>query len=181
MNYLYLIKSQEFYKIGIATDPQSRIAQLQTGNPYELEIFTCYAFDDASVVERAIHQVFKDDRVQGEWFGLRPEQIQKFEDLCLMLGGNYAEEFIARPPSDAEIIEAEEMAEPLSSGKWDYSAMFADGWRIEPSSSRGKNGVYWAWRKQDNGKRPYIYGGLVSELPYPMHEMKNIYGCNQKE
>ena len=36
MQYLYIIKCNEFHKIGIANDVEARLAQLSTGNPYQL-------------------------------------------------------------------------------------------------------------------------------------------------
>lgn len=34
MEYIYLIECKEHYKIGIASDVFSRLATLQTGNPF---------------------------------------------------------------------------------------------------------------------------------------------------
>lgn len=174
MSYIYLVTSQEYFKIGIANDPASRLAQLQTGNPVELEIFSCWEFEDAGAVERVVHQAFKKSRHFLEWFKLSHDEVEKFYDICKVLGGREAVEYLGQA-SNAQIEEAEEIAELPEGGKWDYAAMFADGWRIEPSSSRGKNGIYWAWRKTENGKRPYIYGGRVSDLPYSMDEMRKRF------
>lgn len=180
MQYLYLIqcKANQFfthYKIGIANDVQTRLATLQTGNPFELELIECYGFENAEIVERAIHQAFKKQRIRGEWFELNSHQVEdEFPKICVMLGG-FVETVESDVSTDDEVEEAEEMISHTTGGKWDYQAMFAEGWRIEPSSSKGKNGVYWAWRKTENGKRPYIYGGLISELPHPMSEMRRIF------
>jgi hypothetical protein len=42
MQYVYLIKCQQFYKIGVANDVESRLAQLSTGNPFPLEVKVIY-------------------------------------------------------------------------------------------------------------------------------------------
>lgn len=174
MQYLYLIQSNQYHKIGIANDVRSRLAQLQTGNPVKLQLVTCWGFEDAISVERALHQKYASYRVNGEWFEY--EFIySEFDRLCEALGGVFLNIAGESDPEDTEEAEEVQGATNTDGAKFDYVAMFADGWRIEPSSSRGKNGVYWAWRKQVNGKRPYIYGGLISELPYPIHEMKRIY------
>ena len=67
MQYLYLIKCQQYYKIGVANDVESRLAQLSTGNPFPLEVEIVYLFDNAEVVERALHQKFK---VKGVSFNI---------------------------------------------------------------------------------------------------------------
>lgn len=53
MQYLYLIKCQQYYKIGVASDVESRLAQLSTDNPFPLKVEIVYKFDNADIVERA--------------------------------------------------------------------------------------------------------------------------------
>ena len=53
-------------KIGVAIDVNSRIKQLQTGNPYELQIVAVYK--NAGQFESAIHKMFQLYRLEGEWF-----------------------------------------------------------------------------------------------------------------
>lgn len=89
--YLILCKSETddgIYKIGIANDVESRLAQLQTGSPYELEIMECYEFENAEIAERAIHQAYSKHRIRGEWFRLGFGAVEKFQTLCELLGGN---------------------------------------------------------------------------------------------
>jgi len=179
MQYVYLIKSKytytEVYKIGIANDPQSRLAQLQTGNPYQLEIVSCYGFEDAGVVEKSLHQAYKEERLQGEWFELNHEQIEEFETICTLLKGQPS--VLDDHAAVDEIDEAEEMQSMMAEGgKFDYSAMFADGWRMEKSTSKGVNGRYWCWRKgSEVVGRKYIYGGLIDELPHSLEDMRKIF------
>lgn len=108
MNYIYLIRSGEYFKIGIANDPASRLAQLQTGNPQELEIYSCFSFDDASSVERALHQAFKNSRHFLEWFKLSTDEVYRFDDICKMLGGQVAASYLGQA-SNSQIEEAEEI------------------------------------------------------------------------
>ena len=169
--YLYIIRCREFYKIGVANDVESRLAQLSTGNPFPLEVQVLYEFENAEPIERALHQRYKENRVRGEWFKLEYDDQKNIHSVCLSLGGR-AYEYTGQEATEEVIEEAEHSAVLEDGGKWDYAAMFADGWRMEPTSSKGKNGIYWAWRKAENGKRAYIYGGVISELPFPMHEMK---------
>lgn len=174
--YLYLIQCQQFYKIGIANDVESRLAQLSTGNPFELKVLAVYGFANAEIVERAIHQRFANSRARGEWFLLRdPEDVREYLLACQVLGGVPINE-LPTVADEEEIEEAEVLAEPTEGAKWDYAAMFADGWRMEKSTSKGVNDRYWCWRKGlESVGRKYIYGGLIEDLPYPIPDMRRIY------
>ncbi len=101
MQYVYLIQADKYHKIGIAGDPQSRLAQLQTGNPYQLKIVSCYGFQDALIVEKSLHQAYSKFNVRNEWFLLHDDLISKFDDVCLLLGGKFY--------LPAEIAEVEEI------------------------------------------------------------------------
>lgn len=173
MQYLYLIKCQQFYKIGVANDVENRLAQLSTGNPFELEVLAVYGFANAQFVEAAVHQRFSWARVRGEWFELDDEQLSDFHKICDLLGGSRPTE-VPTVANESEIEEAEVLAEPTEGAKWDYAAMFADGWRMEKSTSKGVTGRYWCWRKGSENKK-YLYGGLLEELPYPLPDMRAIY------
>jgi hypothetical protein len=177
MQYLYLIKCQHFYKIGVANDVQSRLAQLSTGNPFELEALAVYGFNSANAVEAAIHQRFYSLRARGEWFALDSERVDVFHNICQLLGGVLQQEV---PTVDEdEVEEAEALAEPTEGGKWDYAAMFADGWRMERSTNGrhlGEGSRYWCWRKgNESVGKEYIYGGVLADLPHPIEEMRRIY------
>lgn len=111
MQYVYKIQAGNFIKIGIANDVRRRILQLQTGNPYRLELLSCYGFDDASAVERVLHQAFSKSRGVGEFFELTTSQSNDFETICQMLGGERAN-FDGNISAD-EIENAENSAERM--------------------------------------------------------------------
>lgn len=175
MQYVYLIKSGEFFKIGIANDPGLRLAQLQTGNPNELEISSCYGFEDAAPVERVLHQKFKKSRHFLEWFKLSSNEVEEFEEVCRVLDGELAYEYLGQA-SNSQIEEADEVAGLPEGGKWDFAAMYAEGWRIELTHNGRGNYNFWQWRKSMSGTRKSIYGGRISDLPYTIDEMKRMYG-----
>lgn len=59
-------------KVGISSDPQRRVFQLQSGNPHELQLV--YAFlvpsrELAASIERCFHET-TDNRMVGEWFDM---------------------------------------------------------------------------------------------------------------
>lgn len=169
MQYLYLIKCQQFYKIGITNDVESRLAQLSTGNPFELEVLAVYGFANAQAVENTMHQRFANTQQRGEWFALTNNDVAIFGQICQLLDGEIPQ--VVPTVGNTEIEEAEALAEPTDGAKWDFSAMFADGWRMAASDSRKR---YWTWRKGSNNDK-CIYGGLVSDLPYPLDDMRRVY------
>jgi hypothetical protein len=64
--YVYFVQGGPFIKIGWSLLLQNRIAALQTGNPYKLELLG--AIPGSIDTEREIHERFKKYRAQGEWF-----------------------------------------------------------------------------------------------------------------
>lgn len=170
MQYLYIIKCQEFHKIGIANDVDTRLSQLSTGNPYPLDVVSIYGFQNAETVERALHQRYSDVRVRGEWFGLDDHDISDIDLVCKMLGGELVD--TVSEVTEDKLDEAEDMGEIFSNGaKFDFVAMFSDGWWIERSNSKGKR-EYWVWRKTLETGRDYLYGGRIVDLPKSLEDMQ---------
>jgi hypothetical protein len=177
MENLYLIKCNEYYKIGIANDLQSRLASLQTGNPYPLVVEFCFQFPNAAIVEKVLHQRFANVRELGEWFKFLTPDMVAFVEICRALNG--AEVRVSRESvNDCEIKEAEEIQKEVFDNldKWDFAAMFADGWVMELASDGKGRSNYWNWRKRRNGEKGYIYGGRLADLPYSdLEDMRRVY------
>jgi len=112
MQYLYIIKCQQYYKIGITQDMESRLAQLSTGNPYPLDVEVVYAFENAEPVERAIHQRYKANRQRGEWFSLDYDDLKNIHSICLSLGAS-AREYTGAKVTEEAIEKAEEAGDWL--------------------------------------------------------------------
>lgn len=53
-------------KIGVAGDIPSRLAALQTSNPYPLRVIASFA--GLGLLERRLHKTFASARLAGEWF-----------------------------------------------------------------------------------------------------------------
>jgi len=71
-----------FVKIGKSDDPVSRISSLQTACPYQIRLFTTITVDgDWSVVEAALHNAFDDQRLQGEWFDIKGNQLRDLVEI----------------------------------------------------------------------------------------------------
>ena len=106
MQYIYLIRCQNFYKIGVANDVQSRLAQLSTGNPFPLELMAAFGFENANAIEAVFHQKFASRWQRGEWFSLNPPEIETFTQICQMLDGK-EEDIVTSKIDEFELEEAE--------------------------------------------------------------------------
>jgi hypothetical protein len=72
--YVYAIgmEGSPLIKIGWARSPEKRLAQLQTGQPYQLELLYQLLTEQPRRVEGCLHRMLG-DRYRGEWFE-RPER-----------------------------------------------------------------------------------------------------------
>jgi len=67
---VYLIQCGEHYKIGRSTDIRARLKAMQRFYPLPLVLCHVWPTSLAPAMERGLHQQFKAQRVQGEWFQL---------------------------------------------------------------------------------------------------------------
>ena len=76
VRYVYVIgPAAGLQKIGMATNPRARLAQLQTGNPHDLVLHASIPvpFDLAPAVERRAHRSLIRHCVRSEWFDVAPD------------------------------------------------------------------------------------------------------------
>jgi len=75
---IYLITNREkgICKIGFSNNPEKRLLQLQTGNPYKLTL-EC-TIDGSIDLERELHEQFKSLSLVGEWFNFTKEIKEYF-------------------------------------------------------------------------------------------------------
>ena len=70
---IYVIRSREFVKIGITTDINVRLSELQVGNPIRLSVEALSEpTDDHAALEDLLHRAHGGTRVGGEWFEMSP-------------------------------------------------------------------------------------------------------------
>lgn len=69
---VYVIRCNEFYKIGRASNPLQRLGDLQIGCPYELRLVQVFytSLAGAAALEAELHERYAEYRVRGEWFAL---------------------------------------------------------------------------------------------------------------
>lgn len=75
METIYVLrgKNTNFFKIGRTTQPViDRVRQLQTGCPFEIEIYQTFQTFWAAETEKMLHSYLSDFRVSGEWFDADP-------------------------------------------------------------------------------------------------------------
>lgn len=80
--YLYIIRAVNtgHVKIGVSTNPFSRLKELQTSNPYTLKISLIFDTDEqAFKLEKKLHSFFNKSKMRGEWFdNVTDEEIITF-------------------------------------------------------------------------------------------------------
>lgn len=72
--YVYLVKLDKHYKIGISVSPESRLQEF-TLLPYPLEDICIEKVVNYKQVEKELHSFYADKRVRGEWFSLDDKDI----------------------------------------------------------------------------------------------------------
>lgn len=78
---VYFIRATESnrVKIGVATNPLQRLADLQVGSPEILELIG--TVPGGRKLEERLHRALESDRVHGEWFELTDRVILAIGDL----------------------------------------------------------------------------------------------------
>ncbi len=82
---IYIIKTNEFYKIGRTNNIKRRIKELESLNPFDVELILYQKKLYSRTVEAFLHAEFRDKNIKGEWF--------KLSELDLMLIKSKLEQF----------------------------------------------------------------------------------------
>lgn len=81
--FVYVISDGEAFKIGVSSNPEGRLRQLQTANRATLELVWCEAKRKPYLVEKVVHRSLHKYRTKGEWFeGLTFREIRIALLLC---------------------------------------------------------------------------------------------------
>lgn len=73
--YIYLIKSEEYCKIGRAKSFKDRLITYRTENPKEIEVLIQIKVDDCVGIESELLDKYKHKNHRGEWFLLDGQDI----------------------------------------------------------------------------------------------------------
>lgn len=79
--FVYLFRAQSMYKIGHSNDPAQRLQALKTGLPCAIECVHIIPCEDAYSAELALHGLYAQKRVQGEWFALSDEDVRHISGM----------------------------------------------------------------------------------------------------
>lgn len=77
--FVYLLKSGKFYKIGRTNSVGRRQYEISVQMPEEVIEIHRISTDDSIGIERYWHQRFMSKRVKGEWFNLSREEVDIFK------------------------------------------------------------------------------------------------------
>jgi predicted GIY-YIG superfamily endonuclease len=102
--YVYFVSQQRDgrVKIGVSSDPDRRVKEMQTGNAKPLTVIARFPFPNrasAMAIERELHEKYSRFRVSGEWF--RPRLLKALRVGGKRLIGGSSK----RPQVGAAIIE----------------------------------------------------------------------------
>lgn len=99
--YLYLFKSRDgYYKIGISSNVESRLASIRTSNHDHVDIVFARKVKEALSLEQELHKRYahRISRKDGEWFSLTSEEVI---DICIEI--NLAEG--EKPKAENHLLE----------------------------------------------------------------------------
>lgn len=85
---IYMIVSDETLrtKVGVSSNPASRLATMQTGSPEKLSLVWSTDYMDATfarLVEAEVHSLLAPWRAHGEWFDLGCHHCHYVIDSCI--------------------------------------------------------------------------------------------------
>lgn len=77
---VYLIKARghNWYKVGKSRKASKRLRWLYTHLPFEVDLIHAIDTDNIDSLESYFKKLFNERRIRGEWFDLRPVDIEKF-------------------------------------------------------------------------------------------------------
>ena len=69
---IYVVRCEEsnYYKIGKTDDIKKRLSGLQVGCPYRLVLIHYYDKQNSDLIEKHLHNKYRDYEIRGEWFNI---------------------------------------------------------------------------------------------------------------
>ena len=78
--YVYIIRINQYYKIGQTTNPEKRFGEY-TKLMHEPETICCVYCDNYIKIEKELHKMFSDKNTNGEWFILSDKELYKKNEI----------------------------------------------------------------------------------------------------
>jgi hypothetical protein len=106
IDYLYLIKQEGYFKIGISKTPARRLAVLQASTPFDVEIVLLIPIKiNAVVVEKQLHDYFSGKHIRGEWYALTDVDCEFIKMHCIEF------QVLTNPEMQCSIFELDKQTE----------------------------------------------------------------------
>jgi len=70
MIYFIGNKKENICKIGVSSNVEKRIKEIQCSCPFSVEVLITYPVSDDYLIEKALHNKYNEHRQNGEWFNL---------------------------------------------------------------------------------------------------------------
>jgi hypothetical protein len=80
--YLIRLGDTDYFKVGMTTDINGRVAALQTATPFELHLISAAEHRNAMSVERDMHEMLKAYHVRNEWFQCEQVEIVRIFEIA---------------------------------------------------------------------------------------------------
>lgn len=80
--YVYIIKSEYGYKIGKSRKLENRIKKFGVLLPFTFELVCFIKSMNFSKIEKELHSIFEQDRINGEWFNLSGNCWEILDKYC---------------------------------------------------------------------------------------------------
>lgn len=91
--YIIRIQNSQKYKIGKTINLRKRIKQFSTGNPENLKLDYFIETKHYQSLERHLHNIFKNDRIGGEWFLFDDKKLEELVSNLALLQSKGSEYF----------------------------------------------------------------------------------------
>lgn len=77
--FVYIVKCENYIKIGTTNNYKVRLGHIQSHNPFKLEVLAIIVLEnetDGYLLESELHKMFSDKRIRGEWFLFDPMVLE---------------------------------------------------------------------------------------------------------
>ena len=78
--YVYLFKTDRYYKLGISKNAKNRISQVRSATPFKVETILNIEVENYEQAEKNLHFMFSAKWIRGEWFKLTRADVAIIKD-----------------------------------------------------------------------------------------------------
>lgn len=79
----YMLRCEDWYKIGFTHNLESRVEAMRTGNPFPIHLVYAIQTERYKELEESLHFFFTERDRYREWFKLLPEDEERFERFVI--------------------------------------------------------------------------------------------------